>query len=63
MDGSIRLQGGTNVEGRVEVCIHSVWRTVCSDSWDNRDAAVACAQLGFSSPSKSMDRLPVVAAE
>jgi len=48
--GEIRLRGGTNQrEGRVEICIDRIWGTICDTSWDNREAQVACRQLGFSS--------------
>ena len=47
-DGTVRLQGGTQIQGRVEVCVNRTWGTICSDFWDNADASVVCTQLGYS---------------
>ena len=54
-DGTIRLQGGTQIQGLVEVCVNGTWGTICSDFWDNADASVACTQLGY--PRYGMDRI------
>ena len=47
MEGATRLVGGsTKREGRVEVCHDGYWGTVCSNSWTEEDAYVACRQTG-----------------
>ena len=47
-DGLIRLGGRSLArQGRVEICVEGRWGTVCDTSWDSRDAAVACRQLGY----------------
>ena len=46
-NGDIRLVGGqSEFEGQVEICFSGSWGSVCSNGWDQRDAAVACWQLG-----------------
>lgn len=52
--GEVRLQDGTAPwNGRVEVCMDGKWGSVCSDMWDDRDAEVACRQLGYFKKGKS----------
>jgi deleted-in-malignant-brain-tumors protein 1 len=45
---AVRLAGSTVARrGRLEIMYNGVWGTVCDDSFDNADAAVACYMLGY----------------
>ena len=43
---------GEGKEGRLEICLNNTWGALCSSSWDDMDAAVACRQLGYSAEGK-----------
>jgi deleted-in-malignant-brain-tumors protein 1 len=46
-DGEVRLVNATYSEGRLEICRHDEWGTVCDLMWDSSDAGVVCRQLGL----------------
>ena len=47
-EGEVRLvDGRTEKDGRVEICLNGFWGSVCDVNWDERDARVVCRQLGF----------------
>ena len=49
-DGDVQLVDGSyNNVGRIDLCVNGIWGTICSNSFDNKDASVVCRQLGYSS--------------
>lgn len=52
--GDLRIRGGPRASaGRIEVYANHAWGTVCTDFWYQKDAEVACRQLGFSDSGES----------
>ena len=48
IDGDLRLvNGAVPHEGRLEIYNDGQWGTICDDYWTDREADVACRQLGY----------------
>ena len=48
-EDEVRLVAGSvPSNGRVEYCKNGLWGSICKTSWDEKDAQVVCAQLGYS---------------
>ena len=47
-EGDVRLvDGESDNEGRVEVCLSGRWGTVCDDGWSQTNTHVVCNQLEY----------------
>ena len=47
-NGDVRLVGGDEFRGRVQMCLGGVWGSVCRDfSWRDSVAQVICRMLGY----------------
>ncbi len=44
----MRLVGGSETEGDVQVCRHGVWGYICDQEWTENEARVVCRDQGFS---------------
>ena len=48
VEESLRLVNGpSQYEGRLEICLGGGWGTVCDNHFNTNDAIVACRQLGI----------------
>ena len=60
-DGDVRLINGfTQYEGTVEVCLNHVWGSVCRSTnyynyWGMQEGRVVCGQLGYQRLGKILD--------
>ena len=43
----LRLAGGDDRSGRVEIKVNNMWAQICGDLWNFTDASVVCRYLGF----------------
>ena len=45
--GSLRLNGGSENEGNLQICTNGTWLQVIYSNWDSLDGEVACRELGL----------------
>ena len=56
------MGGANSLEGRVEICQSNVYSTVCDDFWDELEATVVCAQLGYTGDGEKATEISLVMA-
>ena len=47
-DRDVRLVASYPRTGRIELCLNNSWGTICTNTWNNLDASVACREFGYS---------------
>ena len=57
-EGDLRLQDGSDSEGRLEIFDDGQWGSVCDDRFGYEEADVACRQLGFAVAIDLLYRVP-----
>ena len=49
VEGEVHLvNGATENEGTVELCLNNLWGLIADSGWSQSDAEVVCRQLGYS---------------
>ena len=51
--GAVRLAGGTERKGLLEICYNHTWGLVCDDEWNYTEALVVCKALRFPNASEN----------
>ena len=57
-DGAIRLIGGDEMSGHVEVCTGGSWSAICDFNWCEESAKVVCGQIGYSTNREFPKKFP-----
>lgn len=52
-DGDVRLTGGSETNGTIEVCHENQWGLICSSGFGTNEAKVICQQLKFPTSGKN----------
>ena len=47
MTEKVRLVGGDNTSGRIEIYYNRTWGTICHTGWTMKNSDVLCQQLGY----------------
>ena len=45
-EGNLRLMDGSDLVGRLEICMNNAWGTICDTWFWSSELEVACTQLG-----------------
>lgn len=62
-EGSLRLVDGSDLVGRLEVCVNNAWGTICGTQFDSRELKVACSQLGGTGKYRPQIMIDIVIAK
>ena len=57
--GNLRLRGGPNIAGLVQICVQEKWLNVCSDGWGQKETIAVCECQMESIDNCNIGKLPM----
>lgn len=59
-NGAVRLVGGSEREGDVQICRDGIWGYICDEDWSENEARVVCRDQGYNVNCKYFKAIKII---